>query len=140
MKYFKYYIWDEEQYKDTFVLPRKNSIYGLPIPFFGEVVDGKNYDLITGEEITYCAHPYLGRLSFVGYELVSPGEIKFILEKLSTKDVKKYIDEIYRIKKQASKTEIKEYKKMYREDGVSSADEYIKKFVEKTRHRKYGSK
>lgn len=140
MKYFKYYIWDEEQCKDKFVLPREISIYGLPIPFFGEIIDGKNYDLITGEEITYCAHPYLGRLSFVGYELASPGEVKLILEKLSSKDIKKYRDEIYRIKKQASKMGIKEYEKMYRVDEVIPADEYIRKFVEKTRHRKYGSK
>lgn len=140
MKYFKYSIWDEEQFKDTFVLPREISIYGLPIPFFGEVIDGKNYDLITGEEITYCSHPYLGRLSFVGYELASPGEVKLVLEKLSPKDVKKYRNEIYRIKKQASKMGIKEYKKMYRTDEPSSADEYIRKFVEKTRHRKCGSK
>ena len=132
MKYFKYCIWDNEQFKDRFVLPREISIYGLPIPFFGEIVDGKNYDLITGEEITYCAHPYLGRLSFIGYEMASPGEIKLILEKLSPADVKTYRDNIYRIKKQASKMGIKEYEKMYHMDEVySEMDGYVKTFKKK---------
>ena len=83
MKYFNYYIWDNDQRKDTIVLPRENSIYGFHMKYLGEIIDGKNYDLITGEEITYCTHPYLGRLSFGGYQLVSPGEVKMMLEKLS---------------------------------------------------------
>ena len=135
MKYFKYYIWDKENYRDKMVIPRKNAICDLNMEFLGEIVDGKNYDLITGEEITYCVHPYLGRLSFIGYELVSPGAVKLILEKLSSMDVKVYRNEIYRIKKQASKMVIKDYEKMYHMDEVSPVDEYIRNFKSMMRTR-----
>ena len=135
MKYFKYYIWDKEQYKDKMIIPRKNAICDLNMEFLGEIIDGKNYDLITGEEITYCVHPYLGRLSFIGYQLVSPGKVKMMLEELSPIDIKAYRDEIYRIKKQVSKIRMETQEGLYNLDGVSPAEEYIKTFVKKNRRR-----
>ena len=65
MKYFKYTLWDNGDYKYSFLLRGDGtSINQINMPLFGEINNGKNYDLITGEEITYCNHPYLGSLSF----------------------------------------------------------------------------
>lgn len=104
MKYFKYSIWDKEECKDTFVLHRDGVSYNqIEMPFFGEISNGKNYDLITGEEITYCRHPYLGGLSFYGYELTSAADVEFFLKLMKPHDIRDYKKYINRVKKESLK-------------------------------------
>ena len=81
MKYFKYTLWDNGNYKYSFTI--NSSLNPINMPLFGEINNGKNYDLITGEEITYCAHPYLGSLSFSGYELTTAADVEFFIASIA---------------------------------------------------------
>ena len=88
MKYFKYTLWDNGNYKYSFTI--NSSLNPINMPLFGEINNGKNYDLITGEEITYCAHPYLGSLSFSGYELTTAADVEFFLKLMKPQDIINY--------------------------------------------------
>ena len=101
MKYFKYTLWDKGDYKYSF--PLRGDVSQINMPLFGEINDGKNYDLITGEEITYCAHPYLGSLSFCGYELTTAADVEFFLKLMKPQDIISYKKFINRVKKDSLK-------------------------------------
>lgn len=104
MKYFKYNIWDKEKCKDSFILHRDGCSFDqIEMPFFGEIREGKNYDLITGEEITYCVHPYAGSLSFYGYKLTCAADVVFFLKLMKPHDIKDYKKYINRVKKDSLK-------------------------------------
>ena len=91
MKYFKYYIWYKGKHKTSFQLKRYGGSYNnIDMPFFGEIDNGKNYDLITGEEIAYCPHPYLGSLSFCNYELTTAYDVEFFLKLMKPEDIRDY--------------------------------------------------
>ena len=96
MKYFKYTLWDNGDYKYSFTI--NSSLNPINMPFFGEINNGKNYDLITGEEITYCVHPYSGSLSFSGYELTTAADVEFFLKLMKPNDIKGYKNFINRVK------------------------------------------
>ena len=99
MKYFKYTLWDNGDYKYSFLLRGDGtSINQINMPLFGEINNGKNYDLITGEEITYCNHPYLGSLSFSGYELTCAADVEFFLKLMKPQDIINYKKFINRVK------------------------------------------
>lgn len=102
MKYFKYTLWDNGDYKYSFTI-HGNGINQINMPLFGEINNGKNYDLITGEEITYCAHPYLGSLSFSGYELTTAADVEFFLKLMKPQDIINYKKFINRAKKDSLK-------------------------------------
>lgn len=97
MKYFKYTLWDNGNYKYSFTI--NSSLNPINMPLFGEINNGKNYDLITGEEITYCAHPYLGSLSFSGYELTTAADVEFFLKLMKPQDIINYKKFINKAKK-----------------------------------------
>ena len=101
MKYFKYTLWDKGDYKYSFAL--RGDVSQINMPLFGEINDGKNYDLITGEEITYCAHPYLGSLSFSGYELTTAADVEFFLKLMKPQDIISYKKFINKAKKDSLK-------------------------------------
>ena len=104
MKYFKYTLWDNGDYKYSFLLRGDgSSINQINMPLFGEINNGKNYDLITGEEITYCAHPYSGSLSFSGYELTSAADVEFFLNLMKPQDIINYKKFINRVKSDSLK-------------------------------------
>ena len=104
MKYFKYTLWDNGDYKYSFLLRGDGtSINQINMPLFGEINNGKNYDLITGEEITYCNHPYLGSLSFSGYELTCAADVEFFLKLMKPQDIIGYKKFINRVKKDSLK-------------------------------------
>lgn len=101
MKYFKYTLWDNGNYKYSFTI--NSSLNPINMPLFGEINNGKNYDLITGEEITYCAHPYLGSLSFSGYELTCAADVEFFLKLMKPQDIINYKKFINRVKSDSLK-------------------------------------
>ena len=101
MKYFKYTLWDNGNYKYSFTI--NSSLNPINMPLFGEINNGKNYDLITGEEITYCAHPYLGSLSFSGYELTTAADVEFFLKLMKPQDIINYKKFINKAKKYSLK-------------------------------------
>lgn len=104
MKYFKYHIWDKEECKKSFILHRDGCSFNqIEMPFFGEIKKGKNYDLITGEEITYCVHPYAGSLSFFGYELTCAADVEFFLKLMKPHDIRDYKKYINRVKRDSLK-------------------------------------
>lgn len=104
MKYFKYTLWDNGDYKYSFLLRGDGtSINQINMPLFGEINNGKNYDLITGEEITYCNHPYLGSLSFSGYELTCAADVEFFLKLMKPQDIINYKKFINRVKSDSLK-------------------------------------
>ena len=104
MKYFKYYIWDKGKHKTSFRLHRDGCSYNqIEMPFFGEIDKGKNYDLITGEEITFCVHPYSGSLSFCRCELTCAADVKFFLKLMKPHDIRDYKKFITRVKKDSLK-------------------------------------
>lgn len=132
MKYFKYYLWDRDDYKTEFRLHRDDCMYNqIKMPFFGEIRNGKNYDLITGEEIAYCAHPYAGGLSFYGYELTSADNVKFFLKLMKPNDIRDYKNFIASVKKRSSKQSPELAQSMYIRGGelpdYSDIDELVKK-------------
>ena len=85
MKYFRYQVWDGyrtkwiqklfNEYINCGIGLSKNSY--IDMPFIGELKDGKYYDLITGEELIYCSHPYSGALSFNSYQFDSRKNYNF---------------------------------------------------------------
>lgn len=102
MKYFKYTLWDNGDYKYSFTI-RGNGINQINMPLFGEINNGKNYDLITGEEITYCVHSYAGSLSFYGYELTCAADVEFFLKLMKPHDIRDYKKYINRVKRDSLK-------------------------------------
>ena len=101
MKYFKYTLWDNGNYKYSFTI--NSSLNPINMPLFGEINNGKNYDLITGEEITYCAHPYLGSLSFFFYFLTTAADVEFFLKLMKPQDIINYKKFINRVKSDSLK-------------------------------------
>ncbi len=142
MKYFRYQVWDGyrtkwiqklfNEYINCGIGLSKNSY--IDMPFIGELKDGKYYDLITGEELIYCSHPYSGALSFNSYQFDSSIYIVSILKQLQREGINEYKREIQRLKELSKSIAIQErsYNQNITED-TKKANEFILEFVKKNR-------
>lgn len=139
MKYFKYRIWDG--YRSREFLKLYNgfvSVCGsfknmyVDMCFLAEIKDGKYYDLITGEEITYCIYPYSGKLAFESYEMVSNQYVANKLKLLEKDGIEEYKREIDRMKDLSIKVG-NEYQDRESSKEINDDDKFIMEFVKKHR-------